>query len=699
LNNNFYFAANSNLPHRTRIWKFSHILAAEFISSKIIYIRRIIEIIFTYRNSSPFIGLETFFRLNEYKDYKEGKSMKILFSNLLKSDKFYYPGDYLMLKQKIGAAFLLSAFLLPGFAFGQTPQAATANGAIARIRDEGMNRSQAMATMRHLTDVIGARLTNSPAQRRSNQWTKEQLEKWGMQNAVVESWGEFGRGWELRRFSSSVIAPEYMPFRAFPKAWSPSTPGAITGNVIYVDAADEAGLEKYKGKLKGAIVLIGQEREIEPGFRPDASRNTDEALAKLASAVPQVNQPPLTPNPKQIAAMQFNARKFRFYHEEGAAVLIEPSTTDAGTIRVMGANIPQQSGQTGFGGLSARSKNAPVIVPQIVAEAEQYNRLLRLVRQNVPVRITVDLDVRFHDDDLNGYNTIAEIPGTDLKDEVVMIGAHLDSWHSGTGATDNGAGVTVVMEAMRILQAAGLKPRRTIKVGLWTGEEQGLLGSRGYVAKHLGTIGDGSDAAVFGAMSGDQRARITKRPGYDKFAAYYNLDNGTGRIRGVYMQGNEAVRPIFRDWLAPFSEWGTGTLTISNTGGTDHLAFDALGLPGFQFIQDPIEYFSRTWHTTQDVFDRVIEEDLKQSAVIMAAFAYNSAMTDEKLPRKTDPRANAGSILRGIDLQAITDERRFHAAGLNFSVCGNELHADEIQETSFPGILTVGTSNNYAHAH
>jgi Zn-dependent M28 family amino/carboxypeptidase len=248
--------------------------------------------------------------------------------------------------------------------------------------------------------------------------------------------------------------------------------------------------------------------------------------------------------------------------------------------------------------------------------------------------MTVDLDVKFYDDDLNGYNTIAEIPGTDLKDEVVMIGAHMDSWHGGTGATDNGAGTTVVMEAMRILQAAGLKPRRTIRVGLWTGEEQGLLGSRGYVAKHLGTIGDNSDAAVFGALSGNQKYQVAKKPGYDKFAAYYNLDNGTGKIRGVYMQGNSAVKPIFEAWLAPFADLGASTLTLSNTGGTDHLPFDAIGLPGFQFIQDQIEYDTRTHHSNQDNYDRLQPEDMKQAATIMAAFVYQTAMMDGKLPRK-----------------------------------------------------------------
>jgi Zn-dependent M28 family amino/carboxypeptidase len=275
-----------------------------------------------------------------------------------------------------------------------------------------------------------------------------------------------------------------------------------------------------------------------------------------------------------------------------------------------------------------------------------------------------------------------------------MIGAHMDSWHGSNGATDNGAGVTVVMEAMRILQAAGLKPRRTIRVGLWGGEEQGLLGSRGYVAKHLGVIGNGSDAAAFGAMNGQPRP-VTKKAGYDKFAAYYNLDNGTGKIRGVYMQGNEAVRPIFRDWMAPFNEWTATTLTINNTGGTDHLAFDAIGLPGFQFIQDPIEYFSRTWHTTQDVSDRIIENDIKQSAVIMATFAYNSAMSQEKLPRKNNPMLDVRAMIRAASDDVKAEEIAFNKSGLDFSVCGHSLEHNEIP-ADFPRIFALSMSHDHA---
>jgi Zn-dependent M28 family amino/carboxypeptidase len=285
---------------------------------------------------------------------------------------------------------------------------------------------------------------------------------------------------------------------------------------------------------------------------------------------------------------------------------------------------------------------------------EHYNRIVRILQAGEPVKMTVDLAVAFQDSDLMGYNTIAEIPGTDLKDEIVMLGGHMDSWHSGTGATDNAAGCAVVMEAVRIIQALGLKPRRTIRIALWSGEEQGLLGSRAYVAKHFGSMqnpatsaapatggtttnGNSGNGNGNGAAQRPPAQTLVRKADYEKFSAYFNLDNGTGKIRGVYMQGNEGVRSLFRQWLAPFKDMGANTLTIANTGGTDHLAFDAIGLPGFQFIQDEIEYDTRTHHSNQDVFDRIQADDMKQASIIMAAFVYNTAMRDEKLPRKPAP--------------------------------------------------------------
>lgn len=601
-----------------------------------------------------------------------------------------------MFRQKNIVLIIFAALLTPVVSLGQ--KAEFAPDAVAKIRDEGMNRSQAMATIRYLTDVIGPRLTNSPGQKRANQWTKQQLEKWGLTNAIVDPWGEFGRGWELKRFSAMVTAGEQTTaFRAYPKAWSPSTNGPVTADVVYFDAASDADLERFKGKLKGAIVLLAPDRPVSDIFKPTATRQTDDELAKLESAKPAGPQPPApAPTEQQKAAQLFNYNKTKMLFDEGAAVVIDSGFgVDGGTIRVMGANLPPAApGTPPNFALRAASKNAPATIPQIVAEVEQYNRLVRLIKQGVPVKMTVDLQAQFNDNDLQGYNTIAEIPGTDpaLKDEVVMVGAHLDSWHAGTGATDNGAGSTVAMEAVRILQAAGLKPRRTIRIGLWTGEEQGLLGSRGYVAKNLGTIGDGSDADAFKVLGG-QQLPITKKPAHDKFAAYYNLDNGTGQIRGIYLQGNEQLRAIFKDWLTPFKDWGATTVTINNTGGTDHLGFDALGLPGFQFIQDPIEYFTRSWHTTQDVSDRILEEDLKRSAVIMATFAYNTAMMNERLPRKTSPSSLMAKGLPGFDFRKELDEIAFRNSGLGFSVCGHSIRSTEIP-LEFPSVLAVDPASH-----
>jgi Zn-dependent M28 family amino/carboxypeptidase len=350
------------------------------------------------------------------------------------------------------------------------------------------------------------------------------------------------------------------------------------------------------------------------------------------------------------AQMEVARKALKFAADEGAAVVIDPSRQgDGGTLFVAQASIPGAPAMGGGGGSGGApqgkrqtvwDKNAPKIVPQVTVTKEQFNRLVRMLKAGETLKMAVDIAVQYHDDDLMAYNTVAEIPGTDLKDEVVMLGGHIDSWHSGTGATDNGAGVAVAIEAARIIKAAGLKPRRTIRVGLWSGEEQGLLGSRAYVAKHFGKTPPsfgGPPVATNTASNGStpkDSAASAPTSEFEKFAGYFNLDNGTGKIRGVYLQGNEAVRPIFRKWLQPFKEMGATTLTISNTGGTDHQSFDGIGLPGFQFIQDVVEYNSRTHHSNQDVFDRIQADDMKQAAVIMASFVYNAATADEKLPRK-----------------------------------------------------------------
>ncbi len=528
-----------------------------------------------------------------------------------------------------------------------TPRAANTpavdpNDPIERIKDEGLKRSQVMQTLSYLSDVIGPRLTASPGMKRSNEWTKDQLTKWGLQNARLEKWGPFGRGWTLKRFSAQVVEPLAIPLIAYPKAWSPATDGAITSDVVYVDAKDETELQKFKGRLKGVIVLTGRMREVKAGFEPASTRLNEKDLLALADAPeprPGRSGRRSQLSPELRAAQLFACRKNLFFQEEGAGMLIDASRIgDGGTIFVQQATVPQPCGENAAEAnaprpVQAYQKQAPKIIPQLVLAVEHYNRIARMIEAGEKVKLTVDLAVNWDDSDPMGYNTIAEIPGSDLKDEVVMLGGHLDSWHGGTGATDNAAGVAVAMEAMRILQALNLKPRRTIRVALWSGEEQGLLGSRAYVAEHFGRMETPPPTAE--AESSPSPAPVlVKKADYEKLSGYFNLDNGTGKIRGVYLQGNEAVRPIFRQWLTPFRDMGAATLSISNTGGTDHLSFDGIGLPGFQFIQDEVEYATRTHHSNQDVFDRIQADDMKQAATIMAAFVYNTAMRDEKLPRK-----------------------------------------------------------------
>ncbi len=565
-----------------------------------------------------------------------------------------------MIRRQFAATLLLFTLVVPYAVFGQGPgaqqqPAPDPNDPVVRIKDEGMNRSQVMQTLSYLSDVIGPRLTASPNMKRANNWTRETLEKWGMQNAHLEAWGPFGRGWALKRFSAQVTDPQDIPLIAYPKAWSPSTNGAITGEVVFLDAKTEADLEKYKGKLKGAIVLTQAPRELKARFEPLGRRQDEKTLLALADSPAPGGGPNrggggggFRMTPEQRAAAQFNVRKLMFAQEEGAAVLADASRAgDGGTIFVQQATVPQPVPEVPFGPGAPRQKaaydkDAPKYLPQITLANEHYNRIMRMLQAGEKVKMEVNIAVEWQDADPMGYNTIAEIPGSDptLKDEIVMLGGHMDSWHAGTGATDNGAGVAVAMEAMRIIQTLGLKPKRTIRIGLWTGEEQGLLGSAAYVAQHFGKLEPGNPGVVPPGTPNSQPAappKLTTMPDYEKFDCYFNLDNGTGKIRGVYLQGNENVRSLFRQWLMPFRDLGAQTLSISNTGGTDHLSFDRIGLPGFQFIQDEIEYDTRTHHSNMDVFDRIQADDMKQAATIMAAFVYNTANRDEKIPRKPAP--------------------------------------------------------------
>jgi hypothetical protein len=564
-----------------------------------------------------------------------------------------------MFRRNAAVVLLLVFVVSPSTAFAQQPTpspspattqasgtpAKDPNDPIERIKDEGMNRSQVMQTLSYLSDVIGPRLTASPGMKRSNEWTRDQLTKWGLQNAHLEAWGPFGRGWTLKRFSAQVSEPLTIPLIAYPKAWSPALSAPLTAEVVYVDAKDEAELQRFKGKLKGAIVLTSKVREVKAHFEAMGTRRDEKDLLTLADApVPAASARRGTP--EQRAAQFFACQKNRFFHDEGAALLVDASRNgDGGTIFVQSASVPQPCLENPFAPgaprqIQAYDKTAPQIIPQLVLAVEHYNRIARMIEAGEKVRMTVDLAVEWQDKDPMGYNTVAEIPGTDLKDEIVMLGGHMDSWHAGTGATDNGAGVAVAMEAVRILQALNLKPRRTIRIALWTGEEQGLLGSKAYVAEHFGKMEtpgantSASPATTASPAPSPAPSVLVAKPEYEKFSSYFNLDNGTGKIRGVYLQNNEWVRPLFRQWLIPFRDMGAATLSISNTGGTDHLSFDAIGLPGFQFIQDEIEYDSRTHHSNQDVFDRIQADDMKQAATIMAAFIYNAAMQNEKLPRK-----------------------------------------------------------------
>jgi carboxypeptidase Q len=527
------------------------------------------------------------------------------------------------------------------------------NDPIVRIKDEGMNRSQVMKTLSYLSDVIGPRLTGSPNMKRANEWTRDELTRWGLQKAHLEAWGPFGRSWELKEFSAQVIAPQTIPLIAYPKAWSPGV-NIPNGEVVYVDSKDESDLQRFKGKLRGKIILTSSTREVKARFEALGKRLGEKELLALADA-PEPGAPgggnSFMNSPQFglfMKAQVFNVKKLQFFSDEGAALVIDPSQGDGGTIFVSGANVPQPVDESSpmaslrslfMARIQPYDKDAPKIVPQIVLAVEHYNRLVRMIQAGEKVQMKVSLATQFDDKDLMAYNTAAEIPGGDKADELVMVGGHMDSWHSGTGATDNGAGVAVAMEAVRILQALNLKPRRTIRIALWSGEEQGLFGSEAYVAQHLGKIDESKDAS-FARMigSGSAAKNVVRGPEYDKLSAYFNLDNGTGKIRGIYLQGNEGVRSLFRQWLQPFRDMGAETVSASNTGGTDHLSFDAIGLPGFQFIQDQVEYDTRTHHSNQDVFDRIQGDDMKQAATIMAAFLYNTAMQDEKLPRKVMPK-------------------------------------------------------------
>ncbi|MCZ6726017.1 MAG: M20/M25/M40 family metallo-hydrolase [Acidobacteria bacterium] len=496
--------------------------------------------------------------------------------------------------------------------------------AINRIRDEGFQRSQVMETLRQLTDELGPRLTGSPQGQAASRWTRDRLAEWGLANAHLEAWGPFGRGWSFTRSAVHMKAPRETPLLALPKAWTPGPKKAIRGLAMKVKIESEDDFEQYRGKLKSKILFTAEARELEPDDEAAFQRKTQADLEQLGAF-------PIPGEPSDFLQRSRKRRELlrklnEFLVEEKALATVDISSRDGGTLRL--------------GGAGSRETDESVGVPAVVMALEHYNWILRLLDDEQEVELEIDVRARFHDDDLMSYNTIAEFPGSDLAHEVVMLGAHLDSWHAGTGANDNAAGCAVMMEAVRILKALDLTPRRTIRIALWTGEEQGLLGSRAFVAQHLASRPETEDEEEL-KLPPFLRERtwpISPKGEHETFSAYFNLDNGSGKIRGVYAQSNAAAVPIFKRWLEPFHDLGADTVVTRNTGGTDHLAFDAVGLPGFQFIQDQLDYSTRTHHTNLDVYDHAVEDDLKQASVIVASFVYHAAMRDEKFPRKAMPQ-------------------------------------------------------------
>ena len=480
--------------------------------------------------------------------------------------------------------------------------------AVAAIRAEGLENSHMQELAHYLTDVIGPRLTGSPGMREANDWTASMFSEWGLANVTVEPWGEFGRGWREVSYAGRMVEPYAQPLNARAMAWTGSTDGTVRGPavVLTADGAEEllAAVEEQKSRLSGAIVLAAAPTVSEPDFEPDDLRSSLEDL--LGEPEERPDRPAMTPEEREKRMAEWRARREAMQavstvlDEAGIAARLVPSSRAYQLIR-------------GGGNMAGRDAANPEPTPTLVVSQEHYAQIYRLVSGGTPVELEVQVENEFFADDLNSYNTLADIPGGDLADQFVMIGGHLDSWHYGTGGTDNAAGSLVMMEAMRILKSLGQTPRRTIRIALWSGEEQGLLGSRGWVEDHPEL--------------------------HDQISAYLNVDNGTGRIRGIWDQSNEQAIPIFEQTLWPFRDLGVVAVKHGNTSGTDHLAFDGVGIPGFNYIQDPIEYGTRTHHTAADTYERMLLDDLSQAAVVVAATAWHLANRDDMVPRKIVPDA------------------------------------------------------------
>jgi len=544
------------------------------------------------------------------------------------------------------AVLLLACVLVtPLFALGEEPVDLQM---VTRIRDEGLNRSKVMETAAVLTDDIGQRLTGSPSYTKATEWARDTLAGYGLANAHLETF-EFGRGWTFSYVNVRMMKPDVVPLDGLPKGWSAATDGAVGGAVMKVSIEKEEDFEQYRGKLAGKILMLeapaipaGRD-DPEDGERPLIHRYTEEELEELEKF-------PISDRSMAELRRRFGRsfglarKKIDFFIEEKVLATVEASSRDAMLLRVGGT-----------GSYAVGENPGP---PALVIAAEQYGRLERLLDKGREVELEINVQAQFHEGETRVANVIAEIPGADprLKGEVVMLGGHLDSWHPGTGATDDGAGVLVAMEAVRILKALDVKPRRTIRIALWAGEEQGLRGSRAYVAEHFASRPESTDPAQRELPEFLRRGGpLQFKPEWKQLSAYFNLDNGGGRIRGIYTQENAAVRPIFAAWLEPFADLGADTVTMRRTGGTDHQAFDGVGLPGFQFIQDGLDYMTRTHHTQADTYERLVAADLKQASVIMASFVYHAAMRNEMLPRKpvppdppAPPRDGAGPGAPGV---------------------------------------------------
>jgi Zn-dependent M28 family amino/carboxypeptidase len=515
-------------------------------------------------------------------------------------------------QMKIKTSFISICLLIffPAVLWPQTEK--TDLNMIYRIKQEGMRNSAIEELAYGLTDFAGSRLTGSSGNTRGNEWAKKKMEELGFQNVRIEEARDNSRGgWDNLKAYAAMTAPYYINFACNPVAWTGSTNGLVKSDVILLDVKAESDLDKYKGKINGKIIMMPSTSTYEVSYEPLASRYTEQQLKDLAMADTRPmggRRPPM--DFANFAAQRALRNKIsEFIKTEGAAVILNSSGT---------FNVPRSNGANYTAG-------NPEPVAELNLAIEAFGRMERLLKHNERVEMEIEIQNRFFASP-KIYNVIGEIPGTDklLKNEVVLLGAHIDSWNGGTGAADNASGCIVMMEALRILKNLDVAPRRTIRVALWGGEEQGLNGSRGYVEKYLV----------------DPKTKEHK-PDFDKFAAYFNMDNGSGKYRGIYTQENDMVRPIFEEWLKPFADMGATTITDRNTGGTDHLSFDAVGLPGFQFIQDEIEY-DRGYHSVMDTYERLVMSDLRQNAVITAAFAYNAAMRDAKLPGKPamKPRTN-----------------------------------------------------------